>query len=427
MFVKRKTLFVFLLITLLVGVTAIAPVAGQDEGVSLTLSIGPRGFGDAAPVLIETCEQEVGVTIEWDRISDVPNESRSIYVTNFTARNDKPDIVAVDVIWPGDFAARGWIAPLEDYFTPDQLAEYVPGFLAAAQVDGHTYAIPLYIDGIHLFYRTDLLEKYGFEPPATWEELISQAQTIVEGEGDPDLVGFVSMWAKIEGLFMNWLSFFQGAGGTFFDADGNLAINSEAGLQSLNTMVGMLESGVAPESVLTFRPDDARILFQQGRAVFLMVQDFVLPPLTADDSPVKDSVAFTRVPYFEGHDDTNTTVIGGFLLAVNANSANVEKAAEFIKCFTSYESQVQASLIQGKVPTRPAVYEDERVISDAPEVAALGADFNFAFARPSAQTGTAYPEISEIMQTEVTAALLGEKTPEQALADAEAQILAVMP
>jgi multiple sugar transport system substrate-binding protein len=427
MFTKRRNLYTVLLIVVLMGITAVAPVAGQDDAVQLTLSIGPRGFGDAAPVLIETCEQEAGVSIEWDRISDVPNESRSIYVTNFTARNSKPDIVAVDVIWPGDFAARGWIAPLDDYFSQDELAEYVPGFLAAAQVDGSTYAIPLYIDGIHLFYRADLLEKYGFEAPTTWEDLIMQAQTIVEGEGDPDLVGFVSMWAKIEGLFMNWLAFFQGAGGTFFDADGKLAVNSDAGVKSLETMVGMLESGVAPESVLTFRPDDARILFQQGRAVFLMVQDFVLAPLTAEDSPVADSVAFTRVPYFAGNEDTNTTVIGGFLLAVNAHSEHVDKAAEFIKCFTSYESQVQASLIQGKVPTRPEVYQDERVVADAPEVAALGADFVYAFARPSAQTGTAYPEISEIMQTEITAALLGEKTPQQALADAEAQIQAIMP
>ncbi len=424
MFSKRSCM---VLVLVLLGLILLLPASAQDS-VELTLSIGARGFGDAAPVLIEACEEEVGgISVEWERISDVPNESRSIYVTNFTARNSKPDIIAVDVIWPGDFAARGWIAPIEEYFGDEALAEYIPGFLAAAQVDGHTFAIPLYIDGIHLFYRADLLEKYSLDVPSTWEGLIAAAETVVEGEGNPDLAGFISMWAKIEGLFMNWLAFFQGAGGTFFDADGDLAINNEAGVKSLSTMVGMLESGVAPESILTFRPNDARLLFQQERAVFLMVQDFVLAPLTADDSPVKDAVEFTRVPYFEGNDMTNTTVIGGFLLAVNKHSENVEAAADFIKCFTSYESQVQAGLIQGKVPTRPAVYDDERIAEEAPGVAALGANFVYAFARPSAQTGTAYPEISEIMQTEISAALLGEKTPEQAMADAEAQILSLMP
>ena len=421
---KKRSLVILML---LLSLALMIPVAAQDD-VELTLSIGARGFGDAAPVLIEACEEQVGgISVEWERISDVPNESRSIYVTNFTARNSKPDIIAVDVIWPGDFAARGWIAPLEDYIAEDDLADYLPGFLAAAQVGGSTYAIPLYIDGIHLFYRADLLDKYELHVPTTWEELIAAAETVVEGEANPDLAGFVSMWAKIEGLFMNWLAFFQGAGGTFFDADGNLNINTDAGVESLSTMVGMLESGVAPESVLTFRPNDARVLFQQERAVFLMVQDFVWAELTSDESPVKDGVALTRVPYFEGNEDTNTTVIGGFLLAVNANSENPDVAADFIKCFTSYESQVQAALIQGKVPTRPAVYDDERVVEGDPGIAALGANFVYAFARPSAQTGTSYPEISEIMQTEVSAALLGEKSPEQALADAEAQILALMP
>lgn len=425
---KNESLLRMGLALVIVSLLVIAPVSAQDEPTELVLSIGSRGFGDAAPVLIEACEAEIGdISVEWERISDVPNESRSIYVTNFTARNPSPDVLAVDVIWPGDFAQRGWIAPLNEYFTDEELEAYLPGFLAAATIDDSVYAIPLYIDGIHLFYRADLLEKYGFEPPQTWEELIMQAETIVEGEGDPDLVGFVSMWAKIEGLFMNWLAFFQGAGGSFFDDEGNLAVNSEAGQQALSTMIGMLESGLAPESILTFRPDDARILFQQGRAVFLMVQDFVLPPLTAEDSPVADAVGFTRVPYFEGHEDANTTVIGGFLLAVNANSENPEAAAELIRCLTSYESQVEAALIQAKIPTRAAVYQDEAVVAEAPDVAALGANFVYAFARPSAETGTSYPEVSEIMQTEITAALLGQKPPEQALADAEAQIQAIMP
>lgn len=415
----------------LAGLVALATLTfalAQDD-TEIVLSIGSRGFGQAAPVLIETCEEQIGgIDVEWNRISDVPNESRSVYVTNFTARNDDPDVIAVDVIWPGDFAGRGWIEPLDAYFTDEELSEFVEGFLSAAQIDGSTYGIPLYIDGIHLFYRADLLEAYGFEPPTTWEELIHQANTIVEGEDDPDLHGFVSMWAKIEGLFMNWLAFYQGAGGSFVDENGDVNVDSEAGLHALRTMLDILyDEELAPESILTYRPDDARILFQQGRSVFLMVQDFVLEPLTSEDSPVRDDVGFTRVPYFEGHEDADTTVIGGFLLAVNAYSDAKEASAELIRCMTSYESQVQATLLQGKVPTRPAVYEHPAVQEERPTVAALGDNFLYSFARPSAETGTAYPRVSEIMQTELSAALLQQKTPEQALRDAQRQIESVLP
>jgi multiple sugar transport system substrate-binding protein len=408
------------LVILMIALLAGASIAQTP----LTLSIGVRGFGAATEALIEICEAELDVRIDWQRISDVPNESRSVYVTNFSARNPVPDVLAVDVIWPGDFAARGWLAPLDDYFGADELAAYLPGFAAAAQIDGSTYAIPLYIDGIHLFYRSDLLEKYGFEPPRTWEELVSQAQVILAGEANPDLSGFVSMWAKIEGLFMNWLAFLHGAGGTFFDDAGELVFDGPEGVLALQTMVDMLhEQRIVPESVLTFRPDDARILFQQGRAVFMMVQDFVLDPLTADDSPVRDVTAFTRVPVFAGAPaDSPSTVSGGFLLAVNAQSRHKEAAAGLIRCFTSYDAQVLATLVQGKVPVRASVYDDERVQSERPVVAQLGANFTYAFTRPSAATGTAYPEISEILQTEISAALLRQKTPEQALRDAAAQV-----
>ena len=399
-----------------------------EDKVKLVFAIGPRGFGEVAPKHLEGFKKtHPNIEVEWLKISDVPNESRNFYVTNLTARNSTPDVIAVDVIWPGDFAKRGWIAPLNDYFDAKEIDQYIPDFANAAMVDGQLYAIPLYIDGTHLFYRKDLLEKYGFEPPKTWEELMMQAKTITDGEKNPGLVGFISMWAKIEGLFMNWLSFYYGAGGEFFDADGNLAINSPAGIKSLQTMVDMLyKEKVTNESILTYRPDDARILFQQERAVFLMVQDFVWSALTADDSPVKDKIDFTRNPYFEGSPEGHSTTLGGFLLAINANSKHKEEAAELIRYFTSYDAQLQSALIGAKAPTISAVYDDPALKEQRPVLSALGKNFDVGLVRPSAMTGAKYPQISEIMQLEITSALHQQKTPEQALADAEAQIKALL-
>jgi multiple sugar transport system substrate-binding protein len=417
---------------LLFGALALTmlPVTGQaEENIKLVLSIGPRGFGEVAPDHIKGFMQKhPNIEVEWLKISDVPNESRNFYVTNLTAKNSTPDVIAVDVIWPGDFAKRGWIEPLEEYFDQKEINQYIPDFASAAMVDGKLYAIPLYMDGTHLFYRKDLLEKYSFEPPKTWEELIMQAKTITEGEDNPDLVGFISMWAKIEGLFMNWLSFFYGAGGQFFDAEGNLTVNSPEGINALQTMVDILyKHKITNDSILTYRPDDARVLFQQERAVFLMVQDFVWAALTADDSPVKDKVEFTRNPYFEGHSEGHSTAIGGFLLTINANSEHKQEAAELIRYFTSYDAQLKAALISAKAPTISAVYNDPTLAEKRPDLAKLGKNFDVGVVRPSAQTGAKYPQVSEIMQLEITAALHQQKTPEQALTDAETQLKALLP
>ncbi len=393
----------------------------------LVLSIGSRGYGAVVESAIESFEAaNPGVSVEWLKISDVPGESRKLYVTSLTAKSPTPDVFSVDIIWPGEFAKRGWIAPLTDHFNADEVAAFNPAFLEAATVDGDFYGAPLTVDGTLFFYRTDLLEKYGLQPPETWEEVIAASKTVLEGENDPDLVGFVSMWAKIEGLFMNWLSFVYGNGGTFFDPDGNVAVNSPEAIHATQTMVDLIyKHEIANESILNMRPDDARTLFQQGRSVFLMVQDFVYAPLSAPDSPVAGKFDFKRNPYFEAHPDAPSTAMGGFLMAVNANSEHKDAAVALVKHFTSYDRQLWAALNASKSPGRMDVY-------DAPEMeqteilSKFGKAYAVGVVRPSAQTGNQYPKVSDVMQIEITNALHRQKTVEEAMNDAADQIKTIL-
>ena len=396
--------------------------------VKLMYAISPREVGAVTQELLDQfMAQHPNIEVEWLKVPGVPGEQHSLYVNQLTARSDTPDVIALDVIWPGEFAANGWVAPLDDYFPPEDQAEFLSGLLHAAEYNGKLYAVPLYINGIHLYYRKDLLAKYGFEPPKTWEELIHQAKVILQGERNPALRGFVSMWAKIEGLFMNYLAFLWGAGGQFFDAEGNVAFNGPEGVKALQTMVDMLYTHkIAPESILTYRPDDARVLFQQGRAVFMVVQDFVWPLITGPDSPVRDKVDFTRVPYFEGHPDAKTTTLGGWLLAINANSRYKGEAAQLIRFLTSHEAQLRMAVVTGSLPARAAVYQDPRLIEAFPQALKQYADFAVGDVRPSVVAGSKYPQLSDIMQVQITAALYRQKTPQQALNDAAARIRALL-
>lgn len=407
------------------AMTAFAPAvaAAQD----LVLSIGSRGYGGMVERNIEAFEAaNPGTSVEWLKVSDVPGDSRKLYVTGLTAKSPTPDVFAIDVIWAGEFAQRGWLEPLNDYLGEEAIAAYNPSFLSAATVEGKVFAAPLYVDGTHLFYRSDLLEKYGIAVPKTWEEVISASKTVMEGEGNPQLYGFVSMWAKIEGLFMNWLSFINGNGASFFDADGNVAVNSPEAIAATQTMVDMLyEDKIVPDSILTMRPDDARTLFQQGRAVFLMVQDFVHAPLSAEDSPVAGKFDFTRNPYFEGHEDAHSTAMGGWLLAVNANSEHKEEAAKLVEYFTSYEAQLAAAIDENRAPGRTDVYAAPEM-AEAALIQKFGENYAVGVVRPSAITGSLYPRVSEVMQTEVTNALHREKTVEEALNDAAAQVNSIL-
>tara|TARA_R110002096_G_scaffold43364_14_gene116814 strand:- start:1221 stop:2489 length:1269 start_codon:yes stop_codon:yes gene_type:complete len=414
------------------GAVAIATAIGLGMPLAapaqeLVMSIGSRGYGGMVERNIEGfTAANPGTSVEWLKVSDVPGDSRKLYVTGLMAKSPTPDVFAIDVIWAGEFAQRGWLEPLNDYLSADTIAAYNPSFLSAATVDGKVFAAPLYVDGTHLFYRSDLLEKYGIPVPKTWEEVIAASKTVMEGEGNPQLYGFVSMWAKIEGLFMNWLSFTGGNGASFFDADGNVAVNSPESIAATQTMVDMIyKDKIVPDSILTMKPDDARTLFQQGRAVFLMVQDFVYAPLSAPDSPVAGKFDFTRNPYFAAHPEGYSTAMGGWLLAVNANSENKEAAAKLVEYFTSYEAQLTAAIDENRAPGRTDVYAAPEM-QQASLLKKLGEDYAVGVVRPSAPTGNLYPRVSETMQTEITNALHREKTVEQALNDAAAEINSIL-
>lgn len=407
--------------------TAATLIALPSFAQDLVLSIGSRGYGPAVERNIERYAAEnPDVSIDWNKVSDVPGETRKLYVTGLTAKSPTPDIYAVDVIWAGEFAQRGWLAPLNGLLDDGTISAFNPSLLAASTVDGDVHALPLYADGIHFFYRTDLLEKYDLAVPKTWEDVVAASKTISEGEANPQLYGFVSMWAKIEGLFMNWLAFANGNGGGFYDADGNVAVNSAANITATQFMVDLMyEHQMTPDSILNARPDDARTLFQQGRAAFLMVQDFVHAPLSADNSPVADKFGFTRVPYFAGHEDANSTTMGGWFLGINPNSENKEAAAEFLAHFTAKEQQLTAAVEDNRAPTISSVY-GENAMAGNEVLAKFGKNYDFGVVRPSAGSGSKYPRVSEIMQLEITKALHRKKTVEEALNDAQAEIEALL-
>lgn len=414
----------FTLPTLAAAAALVAfPAIAQD----LVLSIGSRGYGPAVERNIERyVSDNPDVSIEWNKVSDVPGETRKLYVTGLTAKSPTPDIFAVDVIWAGEFAQRGWLHPLNGLLDDATIGAFNPSLLAASTVDGNVHAVPLYADGIHFFYRSDLLERYGLGVPETWEDVLAASQTITEGENNPQFYGFVSMWAKIEGLFMNWLAFTNGNGGGFYDADGNVAVNSPANIAATQFMVDLLhEHRLAPDSILNARPDDARTLFQQGRAAFLMVQDFVHAPLSTDDSPVAGKFDFTRVPYFAGHEDANSTTMGGWFLGINPNSENKEAAAAFLAHFTAKEQQLAAAVEDNRAPTISSVYEEDAMAQNQ-VLASFGKNYAFGVVRPSAATGSKYPRVSETMQLAITNALHRQKSVEDALNGAQAELESIL-
>lgn len=346
-------------------------------------------------------------------------EQFNFYTTRFASKAKNPDTIHMDIVWPTTFDSAGWALNLDQYVDEELKDKYLQSYIDALTVDGNLVGLPGDADALMFWYRTDLLEKYGFEhPPKTWQELIDQAQTILEGEDDQNLRGITFQGANIEGLLANYLEFLWGTGGSILDEDGNVVIDNEKGVKALQMMIDLYKKhDVASDAVVTTGTDDSRVIFQDGRAIFMLNWTYVWGRLNSDESKVKGNVGVSTPPAFKGYEPN--VCLGGYQFAVNAMSDNPEMAVKAIKKISSFEGQKQAALVRGDMPTMKTVYEDEEVIEANPW---------FEKVRPILKTGKSRPkspnynEVSEAIRNELSAALGGDKTPQEALSAAAREL-----
>lgn len=340
-------------------------------------------------------------------------------VTQFAARDTSIDVIAVDVIWPPAFVGAGWLEPMDGWISPDEARAFSPGAIQAATIGGKLYALPWYYDAGLLYYRKDLLDKYGFEPPRTWDELKEQAKTIVAGEGDPGLAGFLFQGAKIEALTNSYLEMLWGMGGDVLDEDGNVILDTPEGkgLEALRLFLSMVEDGVTPRSVVEQSTDDTRLNFQAGRAVFLRNWVYGWGLFQGDDSAVKGKVGIATLPSTEGYPPAAT--LGGWFIGVSSYSRNKEAAMKFAQYLAGFEAQKFRAVTQSYLPARLSVYDDPEVLAVNPQFADLLPVVEAARARPRVPE---YTQISAIMQTYLNAALAGQMRAEDAVRDMAAEI-----
>lgn len=336
--------------------------------------------------------------------------------TVLTSQSGEIDIFQIDVIRPATYAAAGWAEPLDGYFeSPEAMEAYLSDFLTgpveADTIDGTLYAIPAYTDAQFLYYRQDLLDKYGFEPPETWQELKEQALTILEGENDPSLQGFNYQGAAIEGTNCTFLEALWTAGGDWRDAEGNITVDSPEGMQALEWYADTMESGITKENIAETGTDNSRQEFQAGDVIFMLNWGYAWSRFQNDeDSQVAGNVGVAPLPAFEGNE--SATCVGGWQWAINPYSDDKEAAFEVIRFFSSPEFQRDWAIQASRIPVRTALYEDPEVLEANPHFEQFYDVIVNARPRPVTPL---YNDVSDLIRTTMNAFLAGSLTEEEAL------------
>lgn len=381
---------------------------GQIEGSPAPFQALLRQFEAAHP----------GIFVRDEILPSSSDQQHQFYIISLEGRSADFDLMSLDVIWVQEFARAGWVRDLSHLLPPQEREAFFPGPIDAALFEDRAYAIPWFLDAGLLYYRTDLLEKYRLDPPRTWADLADAARTVLRGEGDPRLRGYVWQGKQYEGLICNVLEVIWSAGGEVLDEEGKVVLaGAEAtfALTFLRDLIG--EKGVSPPMVTTADEEATRRLFGEGRAIFMRNWPYAWNLFQREGSAVQGKVGVSPLPHFPGHPSAAT--LGGWQLAVNRFSRHPKEAEALIRFLTSPEAQRTMAIEIGYKPTRTALYDDPDLIAAQPFIAGLRDVFPLARSRPASPY---YPMLSQIMQPEFSAALAGIKPPARALRDAQIQM-----
>lgn len=359
---------------------------------------------------------DTGVNVRYVAGPDSTSDRFAEYQRFFSGRSADLDIVQIDVVYPTAFAAN-----LTD-LTPalgEVSKQHYPNIIQNNTVDGKLVGIPYAGDFGMLYYRTDLLDKYGFKtPPKTWQELQEQATKIQEGEraANPNFTGFVFQGKAYEGLTCDALEWFQSNGAGGFVDDGKVTINSDAAIKAMTLVKGWIGT-ISPRGVTSFGEEEARNAWQSGNAAFMRNWPYAYPLASADGSAVKGKFDVAPLPAASGQKPVGT--VGGWQMGVSRYSKSPEAAIEFARYYSSAEMQTWGAVVRQAAPTIPSVAMNADVAKANPLLAK--ATDVVRVTRPSQGLGENYNQGSTAIFQAVNGILNG-MDPKAALDDAESKL-----
>ncbi len=346
---------------------------------------------------------------------DLAQDRLGLYLQFLEAKSSEVDLYQIDVIWPGDLKEH--FLDLNKYGAKEVTDDHFQPIIQNNTVDGKLVAMPWFTDAGLLYYRTDLLEKYGFNnPPKTWKELEEMAKVIQKGEreaGKSDFVGYVWQGDCYEGLTcdaLEWVA--SNGGGTIVSPDKKITINNPKAVEAIERAAGWVGT-ISPNGVTGMAEESARAVWQSGNAAFMRNWPYAYSLSKGDDSAVKGKFDVSPLP--AGDSGSGSASLGGWQLAVSKYSKNPEIAADVALFMTSEKIQKLRAVEGAFNPTIKSLYKDEDVLEAAPFFGKLYNVFINATPRPSTATAPNYNAVSTKFFKAVYSVLTGEQDARTAL------------
>jgi multiple sugar transport system substrate-binding protein len=414
---RRKAMLAGLAITTVFGVTACGgssnsgggggSSSGLDSRGPITYVQGKDNSNVVRPAIAKWNKAHPKEKVTFKEQTDQADQQHDDLVQNFQAKNAGYDVVDVDVVWTAEFAAKGWLQPLEGKMAIDTNG-LLPATVKTATYNGKMYAAPQASDGGLLYYRKDLVKT----PPKTWDEMMADCKIAKAHH----MGCYAGQFAKYEGLTVNAAEAINTNGGTVVAKDGSTpTVDSPEAAAGLARLAKAYKDGDIPKQAISYQEEQGRQAFEAGQLLFLRNWPYVYNLAKTDgSSKVKNSFGIAPLPGVSGGKGVvpGASSLGGHNAAISVYSDHKATAHDFLNYLLSAEFQ-KFELTQGSLaPVRADLYNDPTLQKKFPYLPTLLTSIQNAVPRPVTPF---YPAVTKAIQDNAYAAIKGSMTPQQAV------------
>ena len=304
-------------------------------------------------------QEQTGINVNLEQYAEAQLHQKC--VTEFLAGNSTADALTLN---PTTnllaYTKNNWLEPLDSYVSdPEKTgdwdwADFTPGTFPRCYYKDTLYAIPVLGGRSAMFYRTDILEEHGLEPPKTYDELLAVCQKVTDP--DKNIYG-IGMRGEKSALTSQLSRFIYSFGSSFID-EGVCQFDTPESVEAVR-FYGNLLGNYAPPGILSCGYNQMAQLFNTGQVVLLIEAAVLLPSITDPaESQYADCVGVAPVP--AGPDGIQEANMNTWSAAVYSGSKNKDAAWEFVKFATSKEN-ISQNMLNGLLGYRQSVLEDKEI------------------------------------------------------------------
>ena len=417
---KRILALVFVLVFAFSMLTCVGYADDEKPFEGKTIHILMEDVPDTEYVqqLVPEFTEATGINVEIESISYSTMHEK--LAAQLIASTNAYDVIVVDYYWTGEFADAGWMYPLDDFIARDNFdtSNYLESILAQnGLTDGGMLQLPFYNYAMCLVYNEEMWsdpdlmaayeEAYGTEltpVDVSVEEYLQEVEFISNFYGKDTLAGLVQQGGRGDPIAMEWLNWFFGMGGDWFDENGKSLLNSETAVKAAELYKEAIENA-SPTGATNFNLDDAQMTLASGAAASMINYNWQLPALNnMEDSATAGQFALTYSP---GHSSN----VGSWGWAIPYNATDPELSWEFLKWVESFDVAKERALLGG-APTRSDVYNDPDVLEMYPYYSEVSDILDAGIGMPQVKDSNGMIEILGKALSEFVA---GEKDAQTAL------------